>query len=393
MSVASPSQPYLPKLPPHEPPQFPLRADAALAANRLRKHEAIRYLRQGLDKSADLLNECVDDINNLVAEREAAAAKDDDGEGEEGEEGARALAERVDDVTAKMERAVRRGVDAQHELVGCEETLADAAERVGRGADGAAAAASQAVASTQRSSRRGGRAAAGGEDDEMGSDEEEQEEDEDTPMTGVTATQTQRSNEFAPSVFWTEQLAAKKDKYEAQSLRIRYSEHKSYVSFRNAAWVARHPDGETMPHASTWFRAQEGGSPAPGTAMMATNEDEDEESDDLQTIRVKISTKCPLSLVEMREPISNRKCAHAFEKDTIERYIRQNKRARGPGQEAGAACPVAGCDKVLVLEDLYMNYALVRNVRRLQEARLRADGEMEGVEVEEEGGFEDIDSD
>ena len=129
--------------------------------------------------------------------------------------------------------------------------------------------------------------------------------------------------------------------------------------------------------------------------MRGAEDEEDGSDDDLQTIRVKISTKCPLSLVEMRDPVSNRKCAHAFERETIEKYIRQNKRARAGGQAPGAACPVAGCDKRLVLEDLYTNYALVRNVRRLQEARLREEDEGEGAEatvaVEEE--FEDIDTD
>jgi hypothetical protein len=400
MSVAPSSQPpAVPKLPPYEPPKFPLRADAALSANRLRKHEGLRYLRDALDRSADLLTECADAVNNLVAEREAAARKATEGEdGEEDEE----LGEwrgQVDELTNRMERAVRRAIDARHEVEGCEEILRDATERVGRNSNqlptAEALLASQAVPGTQRSGRRRRAATAHGDDDDDDNENEEDDEDEDVAMTGTTAPE--RPAEFAPSLFWEDQLKVRKDRYEAQPLRARYSEHNRYVAFKNAVWVARHPGGESVPHASTWFRAHEAGSPAPGTAPATVpGADEDGSDDDLQTIRVKISTKCPLSLVEMRDPASNRKCAHAFERETIEKYIRQNRRRGGgaAGQAAGAACPVAGCDKTLLLEDLYTDVALVRNVRRLQEAKLREDeGEAAEAVVEGEEQFEEIDTD
>ena len=266
MSVAPSSQPSLPKLPPHEPPQFPLRADAALSANRLRKHDGLRYLRDGLDRSADLLTECADAVNNLVAEREHAARRAGEGEGEGEEDGeAEEWRGRVDELTGRMERAVRRAIDARHEAVGCEEVLRDVTERVGRNSNQLPTAeqllASQAVAGTQRP----GRWRAEDEEDDGDDDEDHYEErcdDEDVSMTGVTAPE--RPAEFAPSLFWDEQLATRKDRYEAQPLRTRYSEHNRYVAFKSAVWVARHPDGESVPHASTWFRAQEAGSPAPG---------------------------------------------------------------------------------------------------------------------------------
>jgi hypothetical protein len=387
----------LPKLPPYEPPKFPLRTEAALAAARLRRYDGLRYLRAGLDRATDLMTECADGINNLVAEREGEEGGGDD-DGDEERFGAQ-----VDDLTARMERAVRRAIDAQEEAGGCDAVLGEIEERVARG--GAAAAVplgtqmSARAAATQRSRRRGG---GSGSDSDSDADA-----DSDVSMgdaTSAAAADDEPSEPpppFAPSAHFDAQMAARRDRYEARPLRARYAEHNRYVAFKSAVWVARHPGGEAVPHAATWFREQ-AGSPAPGTAAVngvgagEDGVDGSDDDDDLQTIRVKISTKCPLSLMEMRNPISNRRCAHAFERETIERYIRENKKPRGPGQPAGAPCPVAGCSQVLVLEDLYPNVALVRNIRRLQEAKLRegADGE-EGSQGGAGGGegFEDIDED
>ena len=188
---------------------------------------------------------------NLVAEREHAARRAGEGEGEgrvrtgEAEE----WRGQVDELTGRMpERVVRRAIDARHEVVGCEEVLRDVTEQVGRNSNQLPTAeqllASQAVAGTQRSGRRW-RA----EDEEDGGDDwdedhyEERSDDEDVPMTGVMVPE--RPAEFAPSLFWDEQLATRKDRYEAQPLRTRYSEYKSATSpSRAAVWVARHPDGE-----------------------------------------------------------------------------------------------------------------------------------------------------
>jgi E3 SUMO-protein ligase NSE2 len=166
-----------------------------------------------------------------------------------------------------------------------------------------------------------------------------------------------------------------KDRWQSLSKYARYAENNDYVGFKENMHFASNADDEVpVPHKNTWFDdgPARGASPAPGMSAV------DDEDDDIQTIRVKISTKCPLTLQEMENPVSNRKCNHVFEKAAVEQYIRQHKFAaqqnRRRGQIIGNPdCPCQGCTEHIGLGDLFVDPAVVRRIKRIQEARKRED--------------------
>lgn len=125
---------------------------------------------------------------------------------------------------------------------------------------------------------------------------------------------------------------AKADEYAALSAYQRYALNNDYISFKRAWHDALHPEDQVpLPDPSTWF--DEHGRPTMGT-VPDTNED-----DDLVVEREIIDLKCPLSLQIMKEPYSNHKCKHTFEKSAILEFIRSNGGV--------AKCPV--CSKVRVI--------------------------------------------
>jgi CheY-like chemotaxis protein len=83
-----------------------------------------------------------------------------------------------------------------------------------------------------------------------------------------------------------------------------------------------------------------------------------DDDDDLQMTGVISSLKCPLTLRTFKEPYSNKKCKHTFEKSAILQFHRENAVSfvdpsqggrRGRGVPAGPKqlkCPERGCDAV-----------------------------------------------
>ena len=76
-----------------------------------------------------------------------------------------------------------------------------------------------------------------------------------------------------------------------------------------------------MPHASTWFANAPENTADPTshgeTAAAATIED-----NDLAVASERISIKCPITLLPMRDPVTSQKCPHSFEKAAIMDMIR-----------------------------------------------------------------------
>lgn len=156
-----------------------------------------------------------------------------------------------------------------------------------------------------------------------------------------------------------------------------------------------------MPHASTWFP----GSPsADGNAdgQLAGNEDDD----DLEVASERISLKCPLTLLPMREPVSSRKCPHSFERAAFLELLSASQiRAPGGGSgrlasEKAMKCPVCevvspssdfprthqhnhptdpklDTNQMLTASDLYTDPFLVRKIARIEAAAADSDSEDE----------------
>lgn len=70
---------------------------------------------------------------------------------------------------------------------------------------------------------------------------------------------------------------------------------------------------------------------------------DDVNDDDVAVAGGKISLKDPLSLNYFVQPVTSRKCNHAFEKQHIMRLIRESGRVN---------CPVTGCSAIITKEDL-----------------------------------------
>lgn len=220
-------------------------------------------------------------------------------------------------------------------------------------------------------------------------------EDDPDPTTQGTFTPTDpRSGTQRPSPGFAELLSRKRDRYTSFTLAQRYSSDNSYRQFRSMQHEMQFPD-RPMPHESTWFSTR---AAAPGETML--NEDEDDEEGDLAIARETVSTKCPITLREFVEPVTSRKCPHSFEREAILGMIAsssvrcdaqgnviesstQRRSQRDAGQK-GVRCPVPGCEKVLVQEDLLADAVLVRKIARLQRAARMAEEEEE--DDEEDGG-------
>jgi hypothetical protein len=125
------------------------------------------------------------------------------------------------------------------------------------------------------------------------------------------------------------------DSWTVQSLYDRYAMDKGYADFRQQEFEGYNDDEEQDPPSpEKWFETEE---PAPGTATQGAA---DESDDDVQIARAKISTKCPLTLQEFKDPVMSTVCKHTFEKSAIDEMI---------GRRAQVQCPVGGCPNVRTL--------------------------------------------
>ena len=76
-----------------------------------------------------------------------------------------------------------------------------------------------------------------------------------------------------------------------------------------------------------------------------------DDDDDIDVLSERISIKCPITLVPMKDPVSSTKCPHSFEKSAILDMLNQsvirvggsNRRGAQNGQKA-VKCPV--CEMV-----------------------------------------------
>ncbi len=91
-----------------------------------------------------------------------------------------------------------------------------------------------------------------------------------------------------------------------------------------------HDDAPPLGHEDTWFN--EIGSPAPGITD-GTQRGEFDDDDDIVVDKATISTRCPLTFQQFKEPYTSIKCPHTFEKNAIIDMIRTSgQRVGGNGQ-------------------------------------------------------------
>ena len=127
-----------------------------------------------------------------------------------------------------------------------------------------------------------------------------------------------------------------------------YASHNDYVGFKKIVHDAHYPDDNAppMPHASTWFPSESPHSSHPTTRSAATAAGSQPiDDDDLAVASERISIKCPITLLPMKDPVTSTKCPHSFEKEAILSMINASEvrtggnGRRGDGQKA-MQCPV-----------------------------------------------------
>lgn len=136
----------------------------------------------------------------------------------------------------------------------------------------------------------------------------------------------------------------------AYVLHIRYAQNNDYIGFKKLVYDAQFPgdDAPPMPHASTWFSDQPSDSADPHThgAAAAAGSQAAGNDDDLAVASERISIKCPITLLPMKDPVTSTKCPHSFEREAILSMINASdlrvdgSGRRGAGSKKAMQCPV-----------------------------------------------------
>lgn len=362
-----------PSFPPYEVPRYPLNPAAQRALAQLARGNDIQRLEAGVEQAQKYLTEAAIDLNDRSTTRETALAKLRErriANGETPDEDANESTEAAHGATLKMtdrlDEAMRKAIDAQHSLQALKRSLASTVDNDGRATD------TQTYTQDRRTRQRHGAGTLASENGTEAASDSPDESQDFTPTDPVSNTQSVQP----PSQAFLSRIESDRLRYQNFSLTERYANNNAYRDFRRAVHDARHPDGDVaLPHQSAWFPDE--GPPLPGvTAKQGRNMVEDED-DDIAVSRAVISTKCPITLLEFKKPLTSRKCPHSFEADAILGMIRTN---RGRPMH----CPVSGCQEMLAAKDLYLDTVLVRKIERLQRAR-----RMDEEDDDSDGGAHD----
>lgn len=354
-------------LPPYEPPTCPLNDDAKQTLKEVSKTKINSQLEKHLVESAKLLASAVYDTLDTVADRKREAAnitEKDTMRNEDAIQKAQKLEEKVSPLTIRLENSMREILDLEAALLDQKQTLQSLPTLV-----------VQAQKTLLEHYQQGN------EEDDGNSLE----------VAGVPIM----------SIY-----EAERDKkcalYNKLDMQTRYAQHNSYIDFRRSWHDGVNFDQERpVPDPSTWFD-QDG---RPQYIVGGDNAD-----DDIQIASEKRSFRCPLSLVEMTEPYTCRRCGHSFQKEHILKYLNVDKGG------VPAPCPEAGCEVtvspsfyfvicqyraamlIIMLQDMtakdfYFNESLLSQIKRSHRIQREADSSDVEVEEEEEGGQVENESD
>ncbi|MCJ1282321.1 hypothetical protein MMC26_001644 [Xylographa opegraphella] len=370
-SASSNRPPQADALPPvYQPPAHPLNGSAQRALQNLPRAHDLKRLESHLQAVNDTLSNAAADINDRSYQRQvrlqkAKAKRQQHGleDTEEDQERAKAcerMEAEVRDLTTKMDGKVREMIDAEAHVQAVKEVLGEVQGNVVAGGGAIAPTQSTLGASQFRPRRR-----------DVGSDSEEE---------GDADSGAGQEN-VGPSELLKRKLEEHDARYGGLTLRTKYAQHNSYVHFRRLVHDATHPgaDAPPLPNASTWFPSDPRDPHLSDQAPPERSISPQDEESDIEIASVRVTVKCPLTLLPMRDPLTSKKCPHSFEKaailDMLSRstnWVGGTGRRGGGTQERAMKCPV--CEVMLTTSDLYTDPVLVRKIKRLQAAQA-ADGD------------------
>jgi hypothetical protein len=297
----------------YEPMLHPLSPAGQNALNALRRTHQLGSLQKHFKEANKLLSECGYEIQEAYTSRKSAVDRQRSSAEKKGDEMDPAvearleeLKKKVDHMTTRMEENTRLAIDGEQAMQDMDQALQFASQNPTGARNGSQRA-------TQQNSFE-------------------------PTLPDATEDDSQELAQVGPgpAALFKQQVDHRKLQYSALSMETRYAEHNHYVGFKRSVHDGMYPDGEVpMPAANRWFRTGRG-SPAPGTAAAEQDDDSDE---DVAIAGERISTKCPITLMEFVQPITSTKCPHTFEKNAILEMIRG-----APGRKV--VCPVAGCTVV-----------------------------------------------
>lgn len=346
-SVApTPSRNIADELPPYKKPSHPLDNDAqrAIAALQgrtdLKKHSV--HAVTTINSAAENINDMLRVHTEYIARRRK---KWDAGKSlatkEEEEREMQELQEKVNDATEELEQSMRAVIDSGVAA----QRIEDALEWLRQNAPVQLEQEYQTQMTqraTQRQSQTQRHNADGDEDVDEGSAPTP------GPTPGPTPLDGSRVALTGASELYTDRMQRKKDDYTSLSLIARYARNNDYRSFKGIVHDAMYGDsGPTLGHEDTWFT--DTGSPAPG--VTDTRRSAFEDDDDIIVDKVKMSTTCPITFQQYKDPITSTKCPHTFEKNAILDMIRNSMNRVGGGGQRGVGeraieCPCTGCSQV-----------------------------------------------
>lgn len=306
--------------PVYQPPENPLSPQAQQSLASLKRLHQLTSVEKHLKDANQLLADCVFEANKILADREQNVEKRRAKAERDGvEHNAREQAEleqrqkAVRKLNTDMDTRTRKVIDEQYAVDYIKQSLEDAARMAGNAPN---------LPTSQAASF-------------------------DPTMPDAPS---QPESGPPPSEFFKRGVQAKMDGWQQMALQTRYSHHPDYVSFKKLSHDGAHGDHVPMQPASRWFGPPRG-SPAPGTTRGHAADDSD---DDIIIARETISTKCPITLTELKNPIMNKHCRHVFEKEAIMQMTARSE----------INCPTTGCNKVDFAVGLGQFLVLTRMYRK-----------------------------
>jgi hypothetical protein len=337
-------------LPAYRKPSHPLDAEATRALRDLqgRKLETVkRHNKQAtanITSTAEGVNDMLRDHAEYMERRKRkwAAGKNLDSREDE-ERLTKEMQAKVDETTAKLEESMRAVIDSGIAAQRIDETLDWLRNNAPRQLED-----EYRTQITQRDNQR----------ETQRQTQANEESQIDGPTPGPTPLDGFRPALTGASEMFTTRMQREKDAYTSLSLTARYARNNDYRDFKRIVHDAKYgDDGPALGHEDTWFT--ETGSPAPGITDSTQRGDFDDD-DDIIVDKATISTKCPITYQQFKDPVTSTKCPHTFEKNAILDMIRG-----GPhkiGGEKAVECPVSGCNQVCYFPPLLRSYAYYAGV-------------------------------
>lgn len=328
------------QLPPYKKPSHPLDAEATKALRELQNRNLIdirKHNKQALEtvtSTAGSVNDMLREHSEYMSRRQKkwdAGKNLDDREDEE--KAMRELQDKIVEHNVKLEESMRAVIDSGLAEVRITETLDWLRQNAPRQLQD-----EYDTQMTQRATQRQTQAQTQRrqEENEDGSDVDM----DDGPTPGPTPLDGTRLALTGVSELFTARQQREKDKYTSLSLTARYARNNEYRDFKRLVHDAKFgDDGPPLGHEDTWFT--ETGSPAPGITDTQRGDFDD---DDIIMDKAKISTRCPITFQQYKEPYTSTKCPHTFEKVAILDMIRTS--AQMSGGKRAVECPVTGCSQV-----------------------------------------------